>query len=349
MVMTVALDINDPNYDSEDSGDEGVTLVSSFDAAKSSVNHLMTVREPLTMSLTDFKSAVVKRIQEFFVSEDAHDFAQSIADLKTPSLHFEVVRRLLSMAIERNSRERELASRGLTCLTEEKVLVEDDIAKGFERVFELADDLELDCPQAKDYIARFLARAVADECIPPSFLTDKFIEGLGGVIVQRAKSLLSIRHGAARLSRVWGPTALVQSDDDDESYVAVLKAEIKMLLVEYLSSGDIDEAVACVKRFDAPHYQHEVVKRAIVLALDGKQRQRAMMSTLIYELFLRGVLSSVQIALGFRRLADEVADLELDTPGAAKVLQIFFEQAVRDGVVARDDVPILSSNESFAK
>jgi programmed cell death protein 4 len=351
--VPVALDIHDPNYDSEDSDDEGIKLVSSYEA-KSSFHELLP-RAPngrkngnsmMHSSLSEFKTAVIKRIQELFVSEDVEDFAANVVDLKTPSLNFEVVRRLLTVAIERNARECELASRALARLSEEEILSVDDVAKGFERVFELADDLALDTPQAKDYIGRFLARAVADECLPPSFLTDRFIETLGGAIVQHAKSLLSIRHGAARLSRVWGPTALVHSDDDDESYLNALKGEIKTLLTEYLSSGDIDEAVVCVKRLDAPHYHHELVKRAVVLALDGKQRQRAMMSTLICELHNRGLLSSVQVTLGFRRLVEELPDLELDTPGAAKVLQIFFDQAVRDGLVDRADLPKMSSSSS---
>ena len=298
------------------------------------------------MPLTEFKSVVARRIDEFFVSEDVSDFVRSIEDLNSPTLNFEVVRRLVTIAMERNVRECELASRALAKLCDEKVLTFEDVGKGFERLFELADDLQLDFPPAKEYIAKFLARAVADECLPPVFLKHKYIEALGGVIVQKAVSLLSIRHGASRLSRVWGPTALVQSDDDDEGYINALKSEIKLLLNEYLSSGDIDEAVVCVKRLDAPHYLHEIVKRAIVLALDGKQRQRAMMSTLIYELYARGVLSSVQVSLGFRRLAEEVNDLELDTPGASKVLQVFFDQAVRDGIVTKQNIPVLSPGKS---
>lgn len=336
--------MHDPNYDSEDSQDESIALVPAVLDEKLNFRQLNGRNghsNGVSMSHSEFKDALVKRIDELFSSEDVADFVQSVKELKSPSLHFEVVRRLLTMAMERNAREYELASRAVAVLSE-NVLSVDDFAKGFERLFELADDIELDTPQAKELLSKFLARAVADECLPPSFLTDKYIEMLGGVIVQKAKSLLSIPHGAARLSRVWGPSALVMSDDDDETYISALKSEIKMLLIEYLSSGDIDEAVACVKRLDAPHYHHELVKRAIVLALDGKQRQRAMMSTLLYELYVRGLLSTVQIALGFRRLADEVGDLELDTPGASKVLRIFFEQAVRDGVIEETSIPSLS-------
>lgn len=37
------------------------------------------------------------------------------------------------------------------------------IGKGFERLFELADELEKDVPTARDNISTFLARCVVDE------------------------------------------------------------------------------------------------------------------------------------------------------------------------------------------
>jgi hypothetical protein len=37
------------------------------------------------------------------------------------------------------------------------------IGKGFERLFELADELEKDAPTARDNISTFLARCVVDE------------------------------------------------------------------------------------------------------------------------------------------------------------------------------------------
>ena len=37
------------------------------------------------------------------------------------------------------------------------------IGKGFERLFELADELEKDVPAARDNISTFLARCVVDE------------------------------------------------------------------------------------------------------------------------------------------------------------------------------------------
>jgi hypothetical protein len=47
-------------------------------------------------------------------------------------------------------------------------------------------------------IATFLARAVVDEILPPSFLSDPLVVGLGGEIVDHAKLLLSRDHMGAR-------------------------------------------------------------------------------------------------------------------------------------------------------
>lgn len=47
-------------------------------------------------------------------------------------------------------------------------------------------------------VATFLARAVVDEILPPSFLSDPLVQGLGGEVVEHAKLLLSRDHMGAR-------------------------------------------------------------------------------------------------------------------------------------------------------
>ena len=71
------------------------------------------------------------------------------------------------------------------------------------------DDLELDCPDAKKVIANFLGRAVVDEVLPPSFLSDSLICDLGGTVVEQAKVLLSLRRSGSLMEHIWalGPNA----------------------------------------------------------------------------------------------------------------------------------------------
>ncbi len=80
-------------------------------------------------------------------------------------------------------------------------------------------------------LAAYLARAVVDEILPPSFLSDPFVAGLGGEIVFSAKRLLSRDHVGARIERVWGP--------GDGRSVPELKVAIDQLLEEYLMSRQL--------------------------------------------------------------------------------------------------------------
>lgn len=59
--------------------------------------------------------------------------------------------------------------------------------KGFERLFETIDDLALDVPEARAFAAKFLARAVADEVIPPAYLNESYVCSLAGDIIDQAK------------------------------------------------------------------------------------------------------------------------------------------------------------------
>lgn len=60
------------------------------------------------------------------------------------------------------SAHRELVSQ-LFSVSYPDILSASMIGKGFERLFELADELEKDVPTARDNIATFLARCVVDE------------------------------------------------------------------------------------------------------------------------------------------------------------------------------------------
>ena len=80
----------------------------------------------------------------------------------------------------------------------------EQIGKGFERLFETIDDLAKDVPAARGMAAKFLARAVADELLPPAFLSDPIIQSLaGGSILDDARALLSLKHSAEKLEHCW--------------------------------------------------------------------------------------------------------------------------------------------------
>ena len=71
-------------------------------------------------------------------------------------------------------------------------------------------------------MSTFLARAVVDELLPPSFLSDRLVVRIGGDVVEVAKKKLSINHGTVRLEKGWGP--------GDGRPVEELKVSIDQLL-----------------------------------------------------------------------------------------------------------------------
>lgn len=57
---------------------------------------------------------------------------------------------------------------------------------------------------------------------------------------------------------------------------------MNLLLKEFLSSGDINEAVRCLNELEVPHFHHELVYEATVMVLEkADQRCAAMMCSLL--------------------------------------------------------------------
>jgi len=205
------------------------------------------------------------------------------------------------------------------------VLSMGQIGKGFERLLESVDDLALDCPLAKQMMAQFLARALADEVIPPSFVMDPLVQQLGGDVVNHAQRMLSSTHGVARMQRVWGP--------GDGRPVSELKEAVDMLLQEYLLSRDLAEATRCVVELKSPHFHHEVVKRAVVNSLDKSKESRESMCSLLSFLCSQEIVSKQQVQSGMKRLCEISNDLSLDTPNAKDIIKEFMERLQNEGIL----------------
>lgn len=228
------------------------------------------------------------------------------------------------MSLDKDDRERELVSQLLSVLYP-NIFSSNAIGKGFERLFEIADEIEKDAPAARAILATYLARAVVDEVLPPSFLADAVICTLGGDIVDQAKLMLSREHGSAKLERSWGP--------GDGRPVEDMKVSIDQILQEYLLSRDVSEALRCFRELKAPLYFHEILKRAVVNAMDHNAEEQAAMSALLAELAQVELLSAQQAEKGFNRLYRMLPDLALDTPSAVQVLAEFEARAKSNGVL----------------
>lgn len=53
-----------------------------------------------------------------------------------------------------------------------------------------------------------------------------------------------------------------------------LERKTDMLLDEFLSGGDFQEAMACIEDLNSPNYYPDVIYRAILLSMEKKERER---------------------------------------------------------------------------
>jgi len=321
-----ALDEHDPNYDSEEET-QNIKI-----PTYSGLHREEIAKSKFT--LTQYKKKVQPIIEEFFLSGDFEDTAVHLEEIEAPEYSYEFVKRLVNSAIDKEDNHRELVSRLLSELYPD-ILSMNMIGKGFERLFEIADEIEIDAPQARSIIATFVARAVVDEVLPPSFLTDSVVCNLGGDIIEQAKLMLSRDHGGAKLERIWGP--------GDGRPVEELKVSIDQLLQEYLVSSDLTEAERCLRELHAPQFFHEVVKRAVTISMDKSSEQQALVSNLLAYLARSQLLSHSQAEQGFNRLYGMIPDLTLDVPQARSIVEAFYARALKDGVVQSTFVPEYTS------
>ncbi|ONI08154.1 hypothetical protein PRUPE_5G160100 [Prunus persica] len=302
------IDRNDPNYDSGEQ--EPYQLVGS------------TITDPLD----EYKKAVVSIIEEYFSTGDVALAASDLKELGSSEYHSYFIKRLVSIALDRHDKEKEMASVLLSSLYAD-VISPIQIRDGFFILLESADDLAVDILDAVDILALFLARAVVDDILPPAFLTrakKALPESSKGVqVIQTAeKSYLSAPHHAELVERRWGGSTHITVEE--------MKKKIAGLLREYVESGDTFEACRCIRELGVSFFHHEVVKRALILAMEIRTSEPLIMK-LLKEAAEEGLISSSQMVKGFSRLAETLDDLALDIPSASTLFDSLVPKAISEG------------------
>lgn len=301
------VDRNDPNYDS---GEEPYDLVGA------------TVSSPLD----DYKKAVTPIIEEYFTTGDVELAASDLRDLGLDEFHHYFIKKLISMAMDRHDKEKEMASVLLSALYAD-VISASQIRQGFIILLESTEDLAVDVLDAVEVLALFVARAVVDDILPPAFLNrvkevlpenSKALQ----VVETAEKSYLSAPHHAELVERKWGGSTHLTVEE--------VKKKISDLLREYIESGDTAEACRCIRELGVSFFHHEVVKRAVTLAMETPSSQ-PLIFKLLHEAAEEGLISSSQMLKGFSRLAESLDDLTLDIPSAKATFQQLVPKAISEG------------------
>ncbi|KAK6277082.1 hypothetical protein POUND7_017405 [Theobroma cacao] len=313
-----SLDSNDPNYDSsEEYGHpNGRKSACDFDAYKK-------------------KTTII--VEEYFATDDVVSTTNELRELAMPSYNYYFVKKLVSMAMDRHDQEKEMAAVLLSALYAD-VIDAPQVYKGFSKLVESADDLIVDIPDTVDVLALFIARAVVDDVLPPAFLKKQIAflpNGSKGLeVLKRAeKGYLAAPMHAESIERRWGGSKTKTVED--------VKARINNLLIEYVVSGDKKEAFRCIKDLKVSFFHHEIVKRALIMAMERHQVEDRILD-LLKEATEEGLINSSQITKGFDRMIDTVDDLSLDIPNAQRILKSLISNAASEGWLCASSLKSLS-------
>ncbi|EEF35271.1 conserved hypothetical protein [Ricinus communis] len=312
-----SLDPKDPNYDSEE-----------YDHKS---------RTKLIVDFEEYKKKVTVIVEEYFATDDVVSTANELRELGVPSYNYYFIKKLVSMSMDRHDKEKEMAAILISALYAD-IIDPSQVYEGFTKLVESADDLIVDIPDTVDILALFIARAVVDDILPPAFIKKEMAslpaDSKGIDVLKRAeKSYLAAPLHAEIIERRWGGSKNKTVED--------VKAKINNLLVECIVSGDKKEACRCIKDLKVPFFHHEIIKRALVMAMERQQAEGQLLE-LLKDAAEKGFINTSQITKGFNRVIDAVDDLSLDIPNARGILQSLISKAASEGWLCASSLKSLS-------
>lgn len=303
----------DPNYDSDLSKDRDVVYC----------------EVTTELSSSEFDKLATPIFQEYYNHADTQEVVTSLAELPICHLKHQVVFLAISLAMEKKGAQRELTSVMLSALYGGKILTEQDFELGYQALMNGLSDLKLDTPDAPVVLGQFMARSVADDCLRPCYIKEHLEHPTpdARMALERAKGLLQMKHGIVRLDSIWGYGGGIRP-------VKLLVKEVVLMIKEYLSSNDFKEAERCIQDLDVPHFHHEIVYEALVIAIeDGSDKTVLNIVRLLKNLHGDTMITEDQMNAGFERVYSCMDDLVLDTPRAFKYLDTILEMCCRDGII----------------
>lgn len=201
------------------------------------------------------------------------------------------------------------------------------IERAFEILLQRVEDLAFDVPHILEYLSLFIARAIVDEALSPSFLaTVNLMEtDLGFQVVLQASLVLKPKYASERMAEAWGE----RERGIRERSVLELRDKVKEAVEDYFASGDAAEASRAILALNCRFFHHEFVKCVFFVALSQKREKHATANQekavylalqLLNSMLKVGTLSAAQLRMGVRQVKDRLADILIDVPKANEVI-----------------------------
>jgi programmed cell death protein 4 len=326
-------DKKDPNYDSE---------------LEDSIRLQMLV---MPVSQLDFECLVSAWVDEFYDHGDAQEVCELLRELApTRAQIIRLPHIAISMALERKALQRELTSQLLSAVCDSHGLLNHALMeKAFDQILtKELEDLEVDVPDAPELVGCFIARAVADDLIPPKFVELRKAQPSSDVAakaLRKAATLLHIPHAYAHLDTLWLGSAGLRTTSHGGPTKQLSRA-IQLMLKEYMDAEDKREVDRTIRELSVPHFLHELVFQSIMLVIERSTEEacRAVVELLEY-LYKTGECSGEMIASGIRRIYKQMSDISLDVPSAYLIMDRFLKQALASGFIANSLIKEMPSKK----
>ncbi|KAJ9600608.1 hypothetical protein L9F63_026252 [Diploptera punctata] len=258
-------------------------------------------------------------ILEYFEHGDTAEAALALDELNCGTKRYRIVVLAIEIAMEHKPSHREMTSVLISDLYG-RVISQRDIGKAFEVLLKNLPDLVLDTQ-------------MLILCLGISWLElEHARQALG-----RADTLLSMKHGLVRLDNVWGVGGGLRP-------VKYLTRQMNLLLQEYLSSGDLQEATRCLMDLEVPHFHHELVYESVVMTIEAiNGHTEEMMCKLLKSLYAAIIITPDMMERGFLRVYEDMPDICLDVPLAYSVLERFVERCQKAGFLTDEVIKKMPS------
>ncbi|SBT80363.1 conserved Plasmodium protein, unknown function [Plasmodium malariae] len=260
----------------------------------------------------EFKQKSRDFLVDFFNDGDMNEVIEFLNN--TNSLfHYEFIRISIIESFSKNNICRKFISYLLDNLCE-TYFFKGDIIIAFVRIIGYIDDYEIDFPQAKEMICKFLLRCIYDDVLYPAFLSDIYTLHIGGVtgmmICNKTQQRINDKKklNLNNINYIW--------DEDDTYEKMKLKRKINNTLLEYFYSYiDEEEFYLYVDEF-LPLYHdlcNYVVKKMFVLNVDINNDLNLSFK-LVDCLLKKNFISEKNIEGGVIEVLNSLKDIILDIP-----------------------------------
>lgn len=296
-----------------------------FNEEKLSQFKMILETEDFDDFLRDLKDRSKAAVREYYSCSDGEEIVRCIFEICPPFFHYEVVKIIMNVAMDQDSKCRELASH---LLGSGEVFSPVAIRRGLEILIARLDDINKDVPDGTALLSCFIARAIADEAIPPSFVQEIAYQPLGTsphaiTCLQKVQHLLSMKLSAQRLSHIWGPGR--------GRPVSELKEAIKLMLNVFFQDKDLNELATSLHDMGEPNFQHEFVKQAIVESADKGPDAVSSAIDMVKAFLQKELIGAYQVRIAVQRCENNMDNYKCDIPRLPAVLAQFKQEMV--GVV----------------